>query len=143
MEKKNLPTFGRSDLALRRMGKARKDLIVARFELLQKSYDWSIYQSYFAAFNAMRALIALRNPAFTSEESEIKKFDFHFVNKNLFPTWQARVVSSMKKLKEEVIWGDFVKLSGGEAKSQIRRAEKFISTAHALLTRLIIQANER
>jgi uncharacterized protein (UPF0332 family) len=142
-EKRRLNRIERTHLAFHRMEKARQDLFHARWELNRKSYDWSIYHSFFAAFNAMRALVALKRPSFSSEENEIEKFNYHFVSRKLFPPRQSRVVENLRKLKEETVWGNFLNFTRNDAKAQIETAEKFIATVDSVLTKLIIQIYER
>jgi uncharacterized protein (UPF0332 family) len=124
----------RQKVSLYRLGKAWRDMAVARWELSEGHYEWAVFRSYYVVFKAIRAFVGLKSSGFRSEENEIRKFDKYFVSKNLFPLEEAQIILPMKTLKERVEWEDFLTIKRDEAKASIVRAERFLNVADELLT---------
>ncbi len=125
------------DLARHRLEKAYYNLSVARANYEQGFYQDTITKSYYAILTAMRALLALIHRDSKRHDGVITLFHKHFVKENLFPKEFNKIITQMKKLREEADYGDYVEVTKGEATDEIQQAEKFLKKVEEVLIKLL------
>jgi uncharacterized protein (UPF0332 family) len=62
----------------------------------------------------------------------------HFVASDLFPRKFSRVISKLKRLREDADYGDYLSISEDEARQEINNAEEFVRTADEVLSKLLM-----
>jgi uncharacterized protein (UPF0332 family) len=93
-------------------------------------------------FSAARALLALKEMDSSKHSGIISLFNQHIVKENLFPKEIGKFLPKAKDLREEADYGDFVEITGKDARIQLERAQQFIEAAEKTLENLTRGASE-
>ena len=128
------------ELARHRMDKAAQNLSMARENYHLGHFDEAVAKSYYSILTSMRALLALLHMDSKRQEGVITLFHQHLVKKGLFPRGFGRIVSQMKRLREDADYGDYVEITQQQAEIEIRNAEEFLKTAEKTFVKLTIHA---
>ncbi|MDO9576869.1 MAG: HEPN domain-containing protein [Candidatus Cloacimonadales bacterium] len=114
------------DLANHRLAKAKDALKQA--DLLQNNagYDGSVNRSYYAVFNAVRALLALVKLDSRKHSGVISYFDRYFVKTGIFEKTFSHIVHSAFDVRQVCDYEDFAIISKDEAEMQLENAELLI-----------------
>jgi len=134
--------MSRIKLATHRMQKAKEIFIEASDSIQQKHFGLSVTRSYYAMFSAARALLALKEMDSSKHSGIISLFNQHIVKENLFPKEIGKFLPKAKDLREEADYGDFVEITGKDARIQLERAQQFIEAAEKTLENLTRGASE-
>jgi uncharacterized protein (UPF0332 family) len=119
------------------MQKAKEILTEARDSLQQKHYGLSVTRSYYAMFSATRALLALKELDSSKHSGVIALFNQHIVKADLFPKNIGKFLTKAKDLREEADYGDFVDITENDARTQLERAQTFVTEAEKTLQHLL------
>ncbi len=127
----------RVNLAKYRMGKAKEVLIEAEDSYKQNHFGLSVNRSYYAMFTSARALLALKEMDSSKHSSVLSLFNQHIVKTSLFPMEFSKFLREAKDIREDADYGDFVKITQEDAKTQIDNAERFVEEAERALLRMM------
>ena len=125
------------DLARHRLQKALRNLSVARENLQLGFYEEAVAKSYYAILSAMRALLALRHLDSKRHEGVIILFHKHFVKEKMFPVRFNKIITRLKKLREDADYGDYVSISRETAEREMENSEEFVKAAESVLVRIL------
>jgi uncharacterized protein len=127
----------RVNLAKYRMGKAKEVLIEAEDSYKQNHFGLAVNRSYYAMFTSARALLALKEMDSSKHSGVLSLFNQHIVKTSLFPTEFSKFLREAKDIREDADYGDFVKITQEDAKTQIDNAERFVEEAERALLRMM------
>lgn len=113
-------------LAQYRLKQAKERLKAA--EILLKSGQWSdaLSRSYYAMFQAARALLAVKSLDSRKHSGVIALFNQHFVKEGIVDSDMGRLIAEAKGFREESDYADYVTFTKEEARGQIQNAKIFI-----------------
>lgn len=86
------------NLIKKRLERSESDLQISKFYINRNNYSASIERSYFTVFNAMRAVLVLKDANFKSHKNTISYFNREFVKKGIFPKEFASKIENLRKL---------------------------------------------
>ena len=118
----------KQDLCKYRIGQANETLVVAKECYQNKHYKDSINRSYYAAFYAVKSILALGVVDFKRHKDVISFFNKNFVATDIFPREIGKGLGRLKQKREKSDYDDFYIASADEAAEQIAIAETTIST---------------
>lgn len=114
------------DLSTHRLEKARDALKQAELLLENAGYDGSINRSYYATFNAIRAMLALVNLDSRRHSGVISLFDRYFVKTGIFEKAFSHIVHSAFDVRQVSDYEDYAMPTQEEAAQQAQHAKKLI-----------------
>ena len=109
-----------------RLNKAKTLLTQAELMLTNLQYDGSINRSYYAIFNAVRAVLALVRVDSRSHQGVISYFDRYFVKTGIFEKQFSKIVHSAFATRQDTDYEDFYVPSESDAQEQYDNATRFI-----------------
>jgi len=109
-----------------RLEKADNLLLQAQLLLDNHQYDGSINRSYYAIFNAVRAILALSRLDSRSHRGVISYFDRYFVKTGIFEKRASRIVHEAFDSRQDNDYEDFYVPSEADAREQVANAKHFI-----------------
>lgn len=113
----------------------QKELTIYRVEQAEESlkaskncfdngfYKDSINRSYYSAFYAIKAVLALGTIDFKRHKDVIAYFNKEYIATEIFPRTLGRKIGILKQIREESDYDDFYIASRDEAMEQIETAE--------------------
>ncbi|MCI5901403.1 MAG: HEPN domain-containing protein [Blautia sp.] len=113
----------------------QKELTIYRVEQAEESlkaskncfdngfYKDSINRSYYSAFYAIKAVLALGTIDFKRHKDVIAYFNKEYIATEIFPRTLGRKIGILKQIREESDYDDFYIASRDEALEQIETAE--------------------
>lgn len=116
-------TEKQKDLCVYRYNKAVETIASSRLCLENKYYKDSINRSYYAAFYAIKAVLALEDIDFKRHKDVVAYFNQNYVAKDLFDREVGRSLSRLQNKREISDYNDFFVASVDEAKEQLEKAE--------------------
>lgn len=116
----------RKDLSEYRLQEARDSLKAAGFCLEAGLYKDSINRSYYAAFYAIKAVLALGNIDFKRHKDVIAHFNQFYVATEVFPKEYGRKLGTLKQLREKSDYDDFYIASREMAVQQLETVTLFV-----------------
>lgn len=114
------------DLSGYRLNKAKDLLKQAGILLENSSCDGSINRSYYAIFNAIRALLALIRIDSRKHSGVISYFDQYFVKTRVFNKTYSQIVHSAFDVRQMSDYQDFYIPSTEQAQQQFDNASQLI-----------------
>ena len=87
----------------------------------------SINRSYYSAFYAMKAVLALEEKDFKRHKDVVAYFNKMYVTTGKFPKDLGRMIAKLQQLREKSDYDDFFVASIAKAEQQIMTAEKVIT----------------
>ena len=114
------------DLSNHRLEKACDQLDQAELLLKDGKYDGSINRSYYAIFNAIRALLALIGLDSRKHSGVITHFDRYFVKTNIFEKDFSKIVHAAFDVRQASDYEDFYVISADQATRQFEDGRRFI-----------------
>ena len=124
------------------MEKAFRNLSIARETFHLGFYEEAVAKSYYAILTAMRALLALRHVDSKRHEGVITLFHKYYVKEELFPKKFNKVITKLKKLREDADYGDYIAITGNVAEFEIQNCEEFLKIAESVIARMLSAKNE-
>lgn len=113
----------RIDLSRYRMDEAGDTVQVAEHCLKNGLYKDSINRSYYAAFYAIKAVLALDTVDFKRHKDVIGYFNKNYVSTEIFPRELGRRLGMLQQLREKSDYDDFYIASKTQAASQFDTAQ--------------------
>lgn len=117
-----------------RFQEAEDSLKVANHCFDEGLYKDSINRSYYSAFYAIKAVLALGTVDFKRHKDVIAYFNQHFVATGIFARELGRRLGMLKQLREKSDYDDFYIASKEQAKEQLETAELIIESIRTYLT---------
>ena len=117
------------DLCIYRMRSAIETLGVSALCLESQHYKDSINRSYYAAFYAVKAVLALEEIDFKRHKDAVAHFNKTYVATDIFPREIGKKLGRLKQERETSDYDDFYIASKEESERQISVADEFIVLA--------------
>lgn len=117
----------RRDLCQYRIEQARESLKASKIMLDNKMVKDSINRSYYSAFYAMKAVLAIEEKDFKRHKDVVAYFNKMYVATGKFPKDLGRMIAKLQQLREKSDYDDFFVVSIAKAEQQIMTAEKVIT----------------
>lgn len=125
------------DLSAYRLTKAKELLKQAELLLNSASYDGCINRSYYAIFNAIRALLALISMDSQKHSGVISLFDRYFVKTNICEKQFSQIVHTAFEVRQVSDYEDFYMPTVEQAQLQLNNATKLIQEVEQKLEQLL------
>lgn len=122
------------ELSKYRIQEAQNSLKVAEHCLKEGWYKDSINRSYYAAFYAIKAVLALGTIDFKRHKDVVAYFNEEYVASNIFPRELGRRLGMLKQLREKSDYDDFYIASKEQAEEQYNTAAYVIESIGNYLT---------
>ena len=116
------------------MNQAKETLTVARDCVEGNHYKDSINRSYYAAFYAIKAVLALSEIDFKRHKDVIAHFNKNYVAQGEFNREIGKRIARLQQKREKSDYDDFYIASMDEAFEQIETAEMIINAVEVYLT---------
>lgn len=117
----------RKELSGYRMQEAKDSLQVAQNCLKEGFYKDAVNRSYYSAFYALKAVLALGEVDFKRHKDVVGYFNKEYVAKDVFPKDVGRRLGTLKQLREKSDYDDFYVASKEKAEEQIETAKYILS----------------
>ena len=127
------------DLCIYRMRSAIETLGVSALCLESQHYKDSINRSYYAAFYAVKAVLALEEIEFKRHKDAVAHFNKTYVATDIFPREIGKKLGRLKQERETSDYDDFYIASSTDAEEQYAAAELIIAEVKKYLDRKNIQ----
>ena len=127
------------DLCIYRMRGAIETLGVSALCLESQHYKDSINRSYYAAFYAVKAVLALEEVDFKRHKDAVAYFNKTYVATDIFPREIGKKLGRLKQEREISDYDDFYIASSTDAEEQYAAAELIIAEVKKYLDRKNIQ----
>lgn len=109
-----------------RIAEAEDSLKVVAHCLKEGLYKDSINRSYYAAFYAVKAILALSTVDFKRHKDVMGYFNKEYVAKEIFPREIGRKLGTLQRVREKSDYDDFYIASREKAEEQFQTAELVI-----------------
>ena len=116
----------KKDLSNYRLSEADDSLKVAAHCLKEGLYKDSINRSYYAAFYAVKAVLALDTIDFKRHKDVMGYFNKEYVAKEVFSREIGRKLGTLQRVREKSDYDDFYIASREKAEEQFQTAELVI-----------------
>lgn len=116
-----------SDLSIYRMENALETLDTAKLCLDNKKYKDTINRCYYAAFYAVKAVLALEQKDFKRHKDAVAYFNQKYVATEIFQRETGKRLGRLKRKRESSDYDDFFIASYDEAMEQYEAAEMIVS----------------
>ncbi len=123
----------RQTLSLRRLKRARQHLKSARDLLINEDFADSISRSYYAIFQAARALLAVEGLESRKHSGIVSLFNRHFVKTGKVDKELGVVLKEARRYREMADYSDLAEFVREDAEGQLQDAEAFIQEVAKLL----------
>lgn len=121
------------DLSCYRINEADDSLKVAKHCLSEGLYKDSINRSYYAAFYAVKAVLALGTVDFKRHKDVMAYFNKEYVAKDIFPREIGRKLGTLQRIREKSDYDDFYIASREKAEEQYQTAVMVIKVVKEYL----------
>lgn len=122
------------ELSRYRIQEAKDSLKVAQHCLTEGLYKDSINRSYYAAFYAIKAVLALGTIDFKRHKDVVAYFNKEYVAGGIFSRELGRKLGMLKQLREKSDYDDFYIASKEQAQEQFNTAKYTIEAIEQYLT---------
>ena len=116
----------RQDLCNYRIDQAKETINVAKLCFENGHYKDAINRSYYAAFYAVKAVLALDNIDFKRHKDVVATFNRDYIASGMYEKEIGRLLSRLQKKRENSDYDDFYIASKEEAEDQIKFAEQIV-----------------
>jgi hypothetical protein len=120
-------------LSARRLERARQHLKSAQDLLASDDWADSISRSYYAVFQAARALLATEDLESRKHSGVVALFNRHFVKTGRVAKHFGAVLKDARRHRELADYSDVAEFTREEAESQLKDAEEFVRQIDRLL----------
>lgn len=121
------------DLSIYRIQEAYDSLKVAKHCLNENLYRDSINRSYYAAFYAVKAVLALSTVDFKRHKDVMVYFNKEYVAAGTFPREIGRKLGTLQRVREKSDYDDFYIASREKALEQYETAQQVIEVVKQYL----------
>ena len=118
-----------------RLNTAEETLIVAQECFANNHYKDAINRSYYAAFYAARAVLAIEEVDFKRHKDVVAYFNKEYVAKGKVTRNLGRMLARLQQKREQSDYDDFFIASREEAAKQIENAVSIVSGIKQYLTK--------
>lgn len=115
-----------------RITKAYEFLEDARANYNEGRYKTSVNRSYYAALNAVRAILILEGTNPETHEGVITMLSLRFIKPGLLPVDVIKKFKTLLSRRTDVDYGDFETISAVDAEDSLRIAQKMIESIDKL-----------
>ena len=129
----------KEDLCIYRIRNAVETLGVAVLCLESQHYKDSINRSYYAAFYAIKAVLALEEIDFKRHKDAVAYFNKTYIAKEIFPREMGKRLGRLKQERENSDYYDFYVASLKDASDQYKSAKLIIEKIEEYLSEKGIQ----
>ena len=119
-------TDKQKDLCLYRVSQAEDTIRSAQLCMENHLFKDAINRSYYAAFYAVKAVLALADTDFKRHKDVVAYFNKEYVAAGIFPREIGRLLARLQKKRETSDYDDFYIASKEETERQIAVAGEFI-----------------
>ena len=116
----------RVDLCNYRMKNSEDSLTVAEDCMEKGLYRDAINRSYYAAFYAIKALLALEEVDFKRHKDVLAYFNKNYINKEIFPRMMGRKIQNASAIREDSDYDDEFIVDADKTNEQLKTAEELI-----------------
>ena len=116
----------RQDLCNYRIDQAEETINVAKLCFENGHYKDAINRAYYAAFYAVKAVLALDNIDFKRHKDVVATFNRDYIASGMYEKEIGRLLSRLQKKRENSDYDDFYIASKEEAEDQIKFAEQIV-----------------
>lgn len=109
-----------------RMEKAREFLADARATYDEKRYRTSVNRAYYAALNAVRAILILEGANPETHDGAVTLLSLRFVKTGILPVDVIKKFKVLLSRRTDVDYGDFDSTGSAEAEDSLRSCEEII-----------------
>ena len=120
-------------LSKHRLEVAKERLNSAKFLIEVGDYKAAANRSYYAAFSAMRAVLALDGLDFKRHSGVIAEFRKSYIKNGVFDAELSHIIDSLKDARQSSDYDDFYLISKEEVSQQVDNAERFIMEIESYL----------
>lgn len=124
------------DLCIYRISQAKDSLEVADLTFERGLYKDSINRSYYAAFYAIKAVLALEEVDFKRHKDVMGYFNKTYVATEKFPKELGRKIGKLQQLREKSDYDDFYLASRIVAERQVQSAKQVMGETIKFLREL-------
>jgi uncharacterized protein (UPF0332 family) len=117
----------RRALAEGRLATARERLAAAKTLLRNGFYKDAVARAYYAAYAAMRALLATKGLDSKSHQGVASLFTVHFVKSGLFPRDFTACVERARSRRERADYEELTLMGEADARREYAAAAKFVA----------------
>ena len=125
------------DLCIYRMRNAVDTLDTAKLCMEHQRYKDTINRCYYAAFYAIKAVLALEEIDFRRHKDAVAYFNQNYVATNIFQLEIGKQLGRMKRKREASDYDDFYVASYTEALEQYEAAEMIVKNIKGFLKKKI------
>lgn len=123
----------KQDLSNYRLSQSEDSLKVATLCFSNGIFKDSINRSYYAAFYAIKAVLALEEIDFKRHKDVIGYFNKTYVATEIFPKILGRKIGMLQQLREKSDYDDFFIAAKEDAELQISTAQELLELAKAFV----------
>lgn len=120
-------------LSVYRINNAVDTLDTAKLCMEHKRYKDAINRCYYAAFYAVKAILALEEIDFKRHKDAVAYFNQHYVATEIFDREIGKCLGRLKRKREASDYDDFYVASFDEAKEQYESAELIVKNVQTFL----------
>jgi len=125
----------RKALSLARLNRSKQHLKSARDLVRNDDFADSISRSYYAIFQAARALLALEGVESRKHSGVVSLFNRHFVKTGRVDKRLGVILKDAKRSREMADYTELAEFSREDAEGQIADAEVFIREVESLVSK--------
>lgn len=122
-------------LCMYRINNAVDTLDTAKLCMEHKRYKDAINRCYYAAFYAVKSILALEEIDFKRHKDAVAYFNQHYVATEIFDREIGKRLGRLKRKREASDYDDFYVASFDEAKEQYESAELIVKNVQTFLKR--------
>lgn len=122
-----------------RMSKAREFLADADANVKDKRFRSSVNRAYYAALNAVRALLVVEGINPETHEGAVTMLSLRFVKTGMLPVDVMKGFKTLLSRRAEVDYGDFDTIGNAEAEDSLKSAGFIIETIDILRNNLLAE----
>ena len=130
-------TEKQKDLSLYRVNQAEETVRSAKLCQENHFYKDAINRSYYAAFYAVKAVLAIESVDFKRHKDVVAYFNQHYVATGLFSKETGKSLARLQKKREVSDYDDFYIASAEEALEQIEVAANIVAETKDYLQKKI------
>lgn len=123
------------DLSIYRMQNAKDTLNAASVCLEQKLYKDTINRCYYAAFYAVKAVLALEEVDFKRHKDAVAYFNKTYVATEIFSKEIGKKLGRLKQERESSDYDDFYMASASDALEQFETAKMIVAAVESYLSK--------
>lgn len=122
-----------ADLCIYRMNNAEETLDTAKLCIEHKRYKDSINRCYYAAFYAVKAVLALEEVDFKRHKDAVAYFNQSYVAANVFDREIGKLLGRLKRKRETSDYDDFYIASSEETAEEYEAAKRIVKSIQQFL----------